>query len=332
MAIPTFLIGLLPGYATWGLWAPVALGLLRMVQGLSVGGEYTSSMVFLVERAPESRRGLMGALTACGAGAGTLLGSAVGTAFAASMSTAALESWGWRIPFLLGLIVGIAGYFLRRHLLETVSVERRKRAPIVETLHDHWRIVIGFAGLSVFHRRRRLCQLRLSRKLAPNRRRHSAVPRTRNQFIQYGGQPTCRNRAGLLSDRVGRKPLLMVACVLGFAGAVPIFWLLNQPSPLLAQFGQLGLAVIIGLYGGTLPAFLVEAAPPQVRCTAVSLGYNICLGTIGGLTPLVATWLIERTGDEIAPAFVIMASAAITAMTLMCFRETYRAPFARSYF
>jgi MFS transporter, MHS family, proline/betaine transporter len=124
----------------------------------------------------------------------------------------------------------------------------------------------------------------------------------------------------------------MVACVLGFAGAVPIFWLLNQPSPLLAQFGQLGLAVIIGLYVGTLPAFLVEAAPPQVRCTAVSLGYNICLGTIGGLTPLVATWLIERTGDEIAPAFVIMASAAITAMTLMCFRETYRAPFARSYF
>jgi MFS transporter, MHS family, proline/betaine transporter len=134
--------------------------------------------------------------------------------------------------------------------------------------------------------------------------------------------------AGLLSDRVGRKPLLMVACVLGFAGAVPIFWLLNQPSPLLAQFGQLGLAVIIGLYGGTLPAFLVEAAPPQVRCTAVSLGYNICLGMIGGLTPLVATWLIERTGDEIAPAFVIMASAAITVVTLMCFRETYRAPFA----
>jgi MFS family permease len=97
MAIPTFLIGLLPGYATWGLLAPVALSLLRMVQGLSVGGEYTSSMVFLVERAPEGRRGLMGAVTSCGAGAGTLLGSAVGATFAASMSTAALESWGWRI-------------------------------------------------------------------------------------------------------------------------------------------------------------------------------------------------------------------------------------------
>src|SRR5262247_1637376 len=119
MAIPTFLIGLLPGYATIGILAPVALTLLRMVQGLSVGGEYTSSMVFLVEHAPEGRRGLMGALISCGAAGGILLGSAVGAAFAASMSNAALEAWGWRIPFLLGLAVGIAGYILRRYVLET---------------------------------------------------------------------------------------------------------------------------------------------------------------------------------------------------------------------
>ena len=133
--------------------------------------------------------------------------------------------------------------------------------------------------------------------------------------------------AGLLSDRFGRKPLLIVTCVLGLVGAVPLFWLLNQPSALFAQFGQLGFMLVIALYGGTLPAFLVEAAPPPVRCTAVSLGYNICQGVIGGFSPLVAAWLVERTGDEIAPAFLIMASAAITAVTLMCFRETYRAPF-----
>src|SRR5262249_12641521 len=111
MAVPTVLIGLLPGYATLGLMAPVALPVLRMVQGLSVGGEYTSSMVFLVEHAPPDRRGLMGALISCGACGGILLGSALGAAFAASMSEAALAEWGWRIPFLLGLVVGIAGYF-----------------------------------------------------------------------------------------------------------------------------------------------------------------------------------------------------------------------------
>src|SRR6516162_1037478 len=110
MAIPTFLIGLLPGYRTLGLLAPIALTLLRMVQGLSVGGEYTSSMVFLVEQAPDGRRGLMGALTACGAIAGILLGSAVGAAFAANLSAAALQAWGWRIPFLLGLVIGVIGY------------------------------------------------------------------------------------------------------------------------------------------------------------------------------------------------------------------------------
>src|SRR3954471_19140122 len=150
MAIPTFLIGLLPGYQTMGLLAPIGLIVLRVVQGLSVGGEYTSSMVFLVEHAPEGRRGLMGALGASGATAGILLGSAIGAAFAASMSPAALDAWGWRIPFLLGLVVGIAGYILRRYVLETAVVEKRARPPILETLRDHWRAVAGFAGLSVY--------------------------------------------------------------------------------------------------------------------------------------------------------------------------------------
>src|SRR5262249_33550753 len=150
MAIPTFLIGLLPGYATIGLAAPIALTLLRMVQGLSVGGDYTSSMVFLIEHAPEGRRGLLGALTSAGATGGILLGSAEGAAFAASLPSDTLDAWGWCIPFLVGLVVGIVGYFLRRHVQEGVLAERPERAPIVETLHDHWRFVLAVAGLSVF--------------------------------------------------------------------------------------------------------------------------------------------------------------------------------------
>jgi MHS family proline/betaine transporter-like MFS transporter len=132
---------------------------------------------------------------------------------------------------------------------------------------------------------------------------------------------------GFLTDRVGRKPILLLACILGFVGAVPIFLLLNQPSALSAQLGQLGLVAMIGLYGGTLPVFMVEAAPLPVRCTAVALGYNITFGVIGGFTPLVAAWLVDRTGDEIAPAFLIMAAAAVTFLTVLRFRETYRSPF-----
>jgi MHS family proline/betaine transporter-like MFS transporter len=102
---------------------------------------------------------------------------------------------------------------------------------------------------------------------------------------------------------------------------------MNHPSELLAQLGQLGLVVLIGVYYGVLPTVLVEAAPSAVRCTAVALGYNLCYGLFGGLSPLVATWLVERTGDEIAPAFLIMASAAVTFLTMLWFRETYRAAF-----
>ena len=117
---------------------------------------------------------------------------------------------------------------------------------------------------------------------------------------------------------------------LGFVGAVPLFWLMNNPSELSAQLGQLGLVLIVGLYGGAQPALLVESAPPQVRCTSVALGYNICFGMIGGSTPLAAAWLVERTGNEIAPAFLIMAAAAVGFLTILRFRETRHAPFAGS--
>jgi MFS transporter, MHS family, proline/betaine transporter len=315
MAIPTFLIGLLPGYATLGLWAPTALTLLRMVQGLSVGGEYTSSMVFLVEHAPEGRRGLMGALAASGATGGILLGSGVGAAFAATLSATALESWGWRIPFLLGLVVGIAGYFLRRHLLETTPTERRRRLPIIVTLHDHLRPVLCFAGLSVFGAAGFYASFVY---LVSWLQTADRIPASRaleiNSFSMAMLLPTVI-AAGLLSDRFGRKPLLLLSTLLGLVGALPLFWLLNHPS------------TIIGIYLGTLPVVVVEAAPPSLRCTTVSRGYNISYGVIGGLTPLVATWLVTRTGDEIAPAFLMIASAAVTLIATVSLRETYRASF-----
>jgi MFS transporter, MHS family, proline/betaine transporter len=327
MAIPTFLIGLLPDYQTIGLFAPIGLTLLRVVQGLSVGGEYTSSMVFLVEHAPEGRRGLMGALGASGATAGILLGSAIGAAFAACMSTETLDAWGWRIPFLLGLMVGIAGYILRRYVLETGVGEKRMRAPIIETLYDHWRVVLGFIGLSVYNAVTfyiafvyLVSWLQTADGIAPSRSLEI------NSFSMAILLPLVI-AAGWLSDRFGRKPLLLLASMAGVVGALPLFWLLNHPSELLAQIGQLGFVLLMGVYGGTLPAVLVEAAPASVRCTAVALGYNLCFGLFGGLSPLVATWLVERAGNEIAPAFLIMASAAVTLLTIFWFRETYRTLF-----
>ena len=256
-----------------------------------------------------------------------LLGSAVGTAFAASMSTAALDAWGWRIPFLLGLVVEVAGYILRRYVLETGVVENRTRAPIVETVHDHWRVVAGFVGLSVYSAVTfyigfvyLVSWLQTADGIPPSRSLEI------NSFSMVVSVPVLI-AVGWLSDRIGRKPLMLLASMGGLIGALPLFWLLNHQSELLAQLGQLGLVLLTGVYYGSLPAVLVEAAPPTVRCTAVALGYNLCMGLFGGLSPLVATWLVERTGDEIAPAFLIMAAAAVTLVTLFWFRETYRTTF-----
>jgi MFS transporter, MHS family, proline/betaine transporter len=198
---------------------------------------------------------------------------------------------------------------------------------MLETLSDHWRIVLGFAGLSMFNAVGfyvgfvyLVSWLQTADGIAPARALEI------NSLSMAVLLPVVI-ATGFLTDRVGRKPILLLACILGFVGAVPIFLLLNQPSALSAQLGQLGLVAMIGLYGGTLPVIMVEAAPLPVRCTAVALGYNITFGIIGGFTPLVATWLVDRTGDEIAPAFLIMAAAAVTFLTVLRFRETYRSPF-----
>ncbi len=325
MAIPTFLIGLLPGYETIGRLAPVALLLLRMIQGLSVGGEYTSSMVFLVERAPVERRGLIGALACCGASAGILLGSAVGATFAAMMSTQTLEAWGWRIPFLLGLLVGVVGFFLRRHIVE-VAVERAEASPIVETLRYHWRLVARLAALSAFNAVSFYVMFVYVASWLQTADGISPAHALEINSISMAILLPALLASGWLSDSVGRKPILMFSTVLAIALALPLFWVMYHPSPGLIILGQVAFALVIGLFIGAQATTMVEAAPARIRCTAVALGYNLCLGAIGGLTPLVATWLVERTEDEFAPAYLIMAAATVSLFATLCFKETYRTP------
>jgi MHS family proline/betaine transporter-like MFS transporter len=131
---------------------------------------------------------------------------------------------------------------------------------------------------------------------------------------------------GWLTDRIGRKPCLIAATVLGLIGALPLYWVMHHESVMLALLGQFGFVLMIVLFNGVQPLIMAETAPAHIRCTAVALGYNISLGVVGGLSPLAATWLIERTGDELAPAFLIMAAAAISLLATLRFPETYRAP------
>ncbi len=326
MAVPTFLMGILPGYDRLGLAAPVILVILRMIQGLSVGGEYTSSMVFLVEHASEGRRGFMGAVTCCGTTIGILLGSGIGAATAALMTPETLEAWGWRIPFLLGIIVGIAGFVLRRHVTDNTPTERGERSPFVETVREHWRLVVRLAGLSMFNGVvfyvmfvYAASWIQTADGIAPA---HALAINTLSMSLLLPALLV----SGWLSDRVGRKPVLLLAAILTVIAALPLFWVMYHPTPALIFVGQTGFGVLIGMYSGAQATAMVELAPSRIRCTAVALGYNVCLGVFGGLSPLVATWLVERTADQLAPAYLIMAAAVVSFVAALGMPETYRKP------
>jgi MHS family proline/betaine transporter-like MFS transporter len=132
--------------------------------------------------------------------------------------------------------------------------------------------------------------------------------------------------SGWLSDRFGRKPVLMLSTALGVIVALPLFWVMYHPSTVMVLLGQMGFTVIIGLFSGTQSTMMIESTPSRIRCTAVGLGHNTCLGVVGGLTPLVAVWLVERTANELAPAYLVMVAAAVSFLGAWRMRETLRTP------
>jgi MFS transporter, MHS family, proline/betaine transporter len=330
MAVPTFLVGVLPGYQTLGLAAPILLTLLRMIQGLSVGGEYTTSIVFVVEHARPGRRGVIGAVACCGATAGILLGSATGAALAAAMPADTLQDWGWRIPFLIGLLVGLAGFALRRSIHVEETEGKAERSPLLATVRNHAPLLVRLAALSTFTAVGFYLMfvyivswLQLADGIAPDR---ALEINTISMTILLPVMVA----TGWLSDRIGRLPILLGATVLGVIGAWPLFWLMHRVDPALVLLGQLGFVAAVGAFLGTLPVTMVEAVPAKVRCTAVALGYNVTLGVIGGLSPLAATWLVERTANDYSPAFMIMAASAISFAALLTFKETFRTPLEKT--
>lgn len=327
MAIPTFLIGVLPDYSQIGATAAVLLVLLRMIQGLSVGGEYTTSVVFLVEGAAPHRRGLAGSWSVFGAVAGILLGSAVGAVTASVLSDEAMHRWGWRLPFLLGLAVGLAGLYIRRHIPEPAPLDAApSHSPVMEAFRTEWRAMLRVAAFNALNAvgfylsfvyvvtyLREIVHIKAVQALDIN---------TLNMVILLLLVPT----AGALSDRLGRKPLLVASTLGTFLLAWPLFWLMHHQTFTMALLGQMGFAVLIGFFLGVVPVTMVEAFPARVRCSGLSIGYNLCLGLIGGTAPLVATFLIARSHDDLSPAYYMMAAALVSLGVVLTQPETGRDP------
>jgi MHS family proline/betaine transporter-like MFS transporter len=318
MAVPTFLIGVLPNYQSFGVRATVLLLLCRLVQGLSVGGELVGSISFLSEVAPPGRRGFVGSFANAGAIGGIMLGSLVATVLTGTLGRAALESWGWRLPFLAGIGIAFVSLWMRKALPETADFESMKAKdeisprPVTTVLRTmplrivHMAALVSLSG-GGFYLLFVWWPTLMSDLFHPPIR-HSLLVNTLSMAMLVLLIPV----TGHLSDRVGRRPMLIAGALGILLTDWPLFPLVDHRTFATALMAQLTFAVVIGLFMGPIPAMLAEMFPARTRFSGIAMGYNISLAALGGTAPLVATWLFTRYASVHAPALYLMFLAALS--------------------
>jgi MHS family proline/betaine transporter-like MFS transporter len=322
MTVSTVAIGLLPTYEAIGAGAPVLLLALRLLQGLSIGGEYTTSAIFLAESARPERRGLMTSFAAFGATGGTLLGSAVAALVATLVSQEDLVAWGWRVPFLAGIILGGFAFFLRRSGAETRPPRPGRRGlPIVEAFRfDLADMVRGVALSAMLGAGFYLIVVYLTtymQEIDGLTARTSLQINTLTMVLLLVVCPL----AAAVSDRIGRKRVMVAGLVGLIVFTWPLFRLLDGGGEMGALLGQLGLGLLLGIYCGPVPAALVEMFRPDARCSAVSLSYNLSMGIAGGTAPMVAVYLVSREQLDMGPAAYLMLLSAISLAAALTMTE-----------
>lgn len=314
MAVPTVLMGLLPTHATIGLAAPVLLVLFRMIQGLSVGGEYTSSLVFLVENSPHNRRAFNAIWGVWGAGAGILLGSGVGALLTNVLDESQVVDWGWRLPFILGALVAGTGYLIRRNM-HTEKPVGETHSPVRDSFGIHRVPVVKVAllniGYGISFYAAFVYAVTYIKEIDHLPEGVAFNLNTLSMALMLFILPV----GAWLLDRIGRKPVLIAVGALMTFGTIPLFHLIHTTHPMTIFLGELGFAVIIGIIGGGLVAANVELIPSPIRCTGLAFAYNVSIGLFGGTTPLIAAWMISTTGNPIMPAYWITMGGAVTFLT-----------------
>jgi MHS family proline/betaine transporter-like MFS transporter len=323
MAVPTTLIAVLPTHAQVGVLAPVLLVVMRLAQGLSIGGEFIGSCCYLVEAAPAGRRGLFGSWSVFGTVGGMLLGSAVATLMHALLSLEELHAWGWRLPFLGGLLVGIVGWRMRRGLAETPEFARLQDAgriearPGLHALREMPLRVLQVSGMVLLFG----AAIYMLFIWMPTYLTHFVKPPTPHALLintlcmvlLIAAMPV----AGLLADRFGYKTVLAAATLATGVVVYPLFVWIDSGTSIAAGVALAIFALTNAGLQGAMPVAMADMFPARLRFSGMAIGYNVTLAIVGGTAPLVATWLIKTTGQLTAPAWYLIVIAAITfAVTL----------------
>jgi MFS transporter, MHS family, proline/betaine transporter len=329
MAIPTALIGLLPTYAQIGLAAPVLLTAIRILQGLSVGGEYIGSMSFLVEHADTDRRALQGSWSGVSVVCGSLLGSGVAALLTGCLTHEQMLTWGWRLPFLAGLIIGGIGLWLRRgvdespRFLETQKTGNLAKNPIADVLRENRAALAATFGLTLLGS----VPFYLAFVWLPTWFTSINTPHLAGTWalgsntIALVVLMLLTPVTAILSDRVGRKPMILAAAVPLAVFSYPIFLWMRAGTFASALVAGLAFAISIASFSGCMAAAMAELFPTRTRYSGVAMGYNVGMAIFGGTAPLIATALIKLTGDVASPGLYIAGCAAVAGVSCLFMKD-----------
>ena len=332
MALATGCTGLIPTYDRIGILAPILLLICRCGQGFSTGGEWGGAAAFLVEYAEPGKRGLTGSWQQFSTQIGATAASLSAYLLANNLAPDAFASWGWRVPFLIGFLLGPIGYYLRTKVAETPAFERtveRKavaRAPLSEAVHTYGTRIVQAFFLSIIGIVANYVMIVFMATYAVKTLHLDPGSALLATTIANVVVMVLTPFMGALSDRVGRRPMIGACGVLYLLLAYPLYLLVGQGTFQSLLTAMLIVGVIQSLYTGTIPVILSELFPTRVRYTALSLSYGFSVAIFGGFAPFVATWLISTTHNPIAPAYLVMAAGLASALAIWSMRECMNAP------
>jgi MHS family proline/betaine transporter-like MFS transporter len=330
MSSATFLVGVIPNHASIGIWAPIILILLRVVQGFSTGGEYGGAATFMAEYAPDRKRGFWGSFLEFGTLTGFTAGLVITLVINTIIGDAAMTSWGWRIPFLVGLPLGAIGLYLRlrmedspvfRELESSGETGQQASSALRDVVATYWPALLRLFALVVALN---VADYTLLTYMPTYLQTNIGLTSTSTDVLIIIGQVIMMLLlpvAGSLSDRIGRKKCWWASFIGLFVLSAPMFMLLSQSYALaVLGFAVMGLIFILQL--GTISATFPAMFPAHVRYTGMALAYNIATAAFGGTASYVDNALVSATGNKLMPAYYVMAACIVGAIGLIGMPET----------